>query len=268
MPGRTRTMAGYDWSKGKSNNAVWAEEEEGMRPKSKITAKWLREGGITEKLGFVKFLIKADRIMATEWHHTSKYFNETYYYSTEDIAEQLENLSPIWREIYADPKLRNSSKRDIRRAFSFKNACERYNSSDADIFDVRRGVVLTWLDGPIIENFTITIDWPGGQIIAKNIYEAESQIRSLQTFGSYPMWSWTDSWKPPEGEYNKFYGVSGWQRFDNACICQLLRDGYFQWLPVTAVRDLRQYLVWSLNGTVELSDVKVTIDGDFKLDER
>lgn len=263
-------MAGYDWSKGKSNNAVWAEEEEGMRTKSKITAKWLREGGINEKVGFVKFLIKANRIRATEWHHTSKYFNETSYYSKEDIAEQLENLSPIWREIYADPKLRNSSKRDIRRAFSLKNACERYNSSDADIFDVRRGVVLIWPDinEVIIVNFTITIDWPGGQIIAKNIYEAESQIRSLQTFGSYPMWSWTDSWKPPEGEYNKFYGVSGWQRFDNACICQLLRDGYFQWLPVTAVRDLRQYLVWSLNGTVELSDVKVTIDGDFKLDER
>ncbi|MCG5105879.1 hypothetical protein MBO12_02460 [Candidatus Saccharibacteria bacterium] len=260
-------MAGYDWSKGKSNNAVWAEEE-GMRTKSKITAKWLREGGITEKVGFVKFLIKANRIRATERHHTSKYFNETSYYSTEDIAEQLENLSPIWREIYADPKLRNSSKRDIRRAFSLKNACELYNSSDADIFDVRRGVVWTDINEVIIVNFTITIDWPGGQIIAKNIYEAESQIRSLQTFGSYPMWSWTDSWKPPEGEYNKFYGVSGWQRFDNAYIDQLLRDGYFQWLPVTAVRDLRQYLVWSLSGAIELSDVKVTIDGDFKLDER
>lgn len=263
-------MAGYDWSKGKSNNAVWAEEEEGMRTKSKITAKWLREGGITEKVGFIKFLIKADRIRATEWHHTSKYFNETSYYSTEDIAEQLENLSPIWREIYADPKLRNSSKRDIRRAFSLKNACKLYNSSDADSFDVRRGVVLTWPDiyGPIIENFTITIDWPGGQIIAKNIYEAESQIRSLQTFGSYPMWTWTDSWKPPEGEYNKFYGVSGWQRFDNAYVHQPLKDGYFAWLPVTSVRDLRAYLVWSLSGAIELSDVKVTIDGDFKLDER
>ena len=263
-------MAGYDWSKGKSNNAVWAEEEEGMRTKSKITAKWLREGGITEKVGFVKFLIKADRVRATEWHHTSKYFNETSYYSTEDIAEQLENLSPIWREIYADPKLRNSSKRDIRRAFSLKNACERYNSSDADIFDVRRGVALIWPDinGVIIVNFTVTIDWPGGQIIAKNIYEAESQIRSLQTFGSYPMWSWTDSWKPPEGEYNKFYGVSGWQRFDNAYVDKPLKDGYFAWLPATSVRDLRQYLVWSLSGAIELSDVKVTIDGDFKLDER
>lgn len=176
-------MAGYDWSKGKSNNAVWAEEEEGMRTKSKITAKWLREGGITEKVGFVKFLIKADRIMATEWHHTSKYFNETSYYSTEDIAEQLENLSPIWREIYADPKLRNSSKRDIRRAFRFKNACERYNSSDADIFDVCRGVVLTWLDGPIIENFTITIDWPGGQIIAKTFMKPSRKSAAYRLLG-------------------------------------------------------------------------------------
>ena len=57
-------MAGYDWSKGKSNNAVWAEEE-GMRTKSKITAKWLREGGITEKVEFIKFLIRVDCIEAT-----------------------------------------------------------------------------------------------------------------------------------------------------------------------------------------------------------
>ena len=267
-------MAGYDWSKGKSNNAVWAEEEEGMRTKSKITAKWLREGGITEKVGFVKFLIKADRIEATEWHHTSKYFNATSYYSTEDIADQLENLSPIWREIYADPKLRNSSNRDIHRAFRFKNACERYNSTDADIFDVRRGVVLTWLDGPIIENFTITIEWPGGQITAKNIYEAESQIRSLQTFGSYPMWTWADHCELPNFYIHdyKSYGVrsidSGWRRFDDAFVRRISKDGYFAWLPATSVRDLRQYLVWSLNGAIELSDVKVTIDGDFKLDER
>lgn len=59
-------MAGYDWSKGKSNNAVWAEEGEGMRTKSKITAKWLREGGVTEEVEFIKFLIKVDRIEATE----------------------------------------------------------------------------------------------------------------------------------------------------------------------------------------------------------
>ena len=93
-------------------------------------------------------------------------------------------------------------------------------------------------------------------------------ISSLQAFGSYPMWSWTDTWKPPEDEYNKFYGVSGWQRFDNAYVHQPLKDGYFAWLPVTSVRDLREYLVWSLSGTVELADVKVTIDGDFEPDER
>ena len=261
-------MAGYDWSKGKSNNAVWAEEEEGMRTKSKITAKWLSEGDITEKVEFIKFLIRVDCIEATEFHHTSKYFNETAYYSTEDIADQLENLNPIWREIYADPKLRNSSKRDIKRAFALKYSSGEWDPFDGDIFDVRRGVVIAWPGRQIITNPTITIEWPGGQIIAKNIYEAESQIRSLQAFGSYPMWSWTDSWKPPEDEYNKFYGVSGWQRFDNAYVHQPLKDGYFAWLPVTSVRDLREYLVWSLSGAVELADVKVTIDGDFEPDER
>lgn len=261
-------MAGYDWSKGKSNNAVWAEEGEGMRTKSKITAKWLREGGVTEEVEFIKFLIKVDRIEATEWHHTSKYFNETAYYSTEDIADQLENLSPIWREIYADPKLRNSSNRDIHRAFALKDSGKQWDTFDGDVFDVRRGVVIAWPDRQMIVDATITIEWPGGQITAKNIYEAESQIRSLQAFGSYPMWSWTDSWKPPEDEYNKFYGVSGWQRFDNAYVHQPLKDGYFAWLPVTSVRDLREYLVWSLSGAVELADVKVTIDGDFEPDER
>ena len=172
-------MAGYDWSKGKSNNAVWAEEGEGMRTKSKITAKWLREGGVTEEVEFIKFLIKVDRIEATEWHHTSKYFNETAYYSTEDIADQLENLSPIWREIYADPKLRNSSNRDIHRAFALKDSGKQWDPFDGDVFDVRRGVVIAWPDRQMIVDATITIEWPGGQITAKNIYEAESQIRSL-----------------------------------------------------------------------------------------
>ena len=40
-------MAGYNWFEGKSNNAVWAEEE-GLVTKSKITAAWLRANGIDE----------------------------------------------------------------------------------------------------------------------------------------------------------------------------------------------------------------------------
>ena len=267
-------MADYDWSKGKSNNAVWAEEEEGMRTKSKITAKWLREGGINEKVGFVKFLIKVGHTLPTEFHHTSKYFNKTAYYSIEDIAEQLENVDPIWREIYADPKLRNSSYRAIRRAFMLKNAARDGDLGDADIFDVRRGVVVAWPDGQIIANFTITIDWPGGQISAKNIYEAESQIRSLQTFGSFPMWTWGDHCELPNFYIYDYesYGVrsidSGWRRFDDAFVRRISKDGYFAWLPATSVRDLRQYLVWSLNGSIELSDVKVTIDGDLEPDNQ
>ena len=264
-------MKTHKWSEGKKSKiAVWAEEEKGMRTKSKITAEWLREGGITENVEFIKFLIRIDYIKATDRYYTNMYFKETAYYSTEDIAEQLEDLENL-REIYADPKLRNSSKRDIYRALILKDSGGQYDRFDDDFFDVRRGVAIAWPNYQIVENFTITIDWPGGQIIAKNIYEAESQIRSLQTFGSYPMWSWTDTWKPPKDKYTedeyakiaKSHGISGWQRFDNAVFQYPEQSVYFGWVPSTHVRDLRQYLVWSLSGAIELSDVKVTIDGDF-----
>ena len=76
-------MAGYNWGAGKSNNAVWAEEVEGKVTKSKITAAWLRRNEINETATFIKFLITADVIWPDEWHHTSKYFNETDYYSAE-----------------------------------------------------------------------------------------------------------------------------------------------------------------------------------------
>lgn len=104
-------MAGYNWGAGKSNNAVWAEEVEGKVTKSKITAAWLRRNEIDETATFVKFLITADVILPDEWHHTSKYFNETEYYSAETIAETLAELEEegrltIWREMSKIPALR------------------------------------------------------------------------------------------------------------------------------------------------------------------
>lgn len=97
-------MAGYNWFEGKSNNAVWAEEE-GLVTKSKITAAWLRENGIDETVAFIKFLIKVDAIWPDEWHHTSKYFNMTNYYSAETIKERLAILEKtgrlaIWRDMF------------------------------------------------------------------------------------------------------------------------------------------------------------------------
>ena len=114
-------MAGYNWFAGKSNNAVWAEEE-GKVTKSKITAAWLRENGIDETVTFIKFLITADVIWPDEWHHTSKFFNETDYYSAETIAETLAELEgdghlAIWREMSKIPALRRADKFTIRQEF-------------------------------------------------------------------------------------------------------------------------------------------------------
>ena len=99
-------MAGYDWSAGKSNNAVTAEAE-GLRVRSKITRDWLQSAGITESVRFVKWLIAAGLIPADEWHHSSKTFNRVNYYSAEGISEQLQDLTlggrlDILRDMHAE----------------------------------------------------------------------------------------------------------------------------------------------------------------------
>lgn len=124
-------MAGYNWFAGKSNNAVWAEEVEDKVTKSKITAAWLRRNEINETATFIKFLITADVIWPDEWHHTSKYFNETDYYSAETIAETLAELEEdghlaIWREMSKIPALRRADEYVIRREF-----LRRLNGRDA-----------------------------------------------------------------------------------------------------------------------------------------
>lgn len=103
-------MAGYNWFAGKSNNAV-AAEAEGLVVKSKLTAAWLQAHGIEETVGFIKFLIQAGKIYPMEWHHTSKFFNRTDYYSAEDIIDVLESMEEtghlqIWRDMFKVPELR------------------------------------------------------------------------------------------------------------------------------------------------------------------
>lgn len=82
-------MAGYNWSAGKSNNAVSAEDA-GLRVRSKITREWLQSAGISEGPAFIKWLIAKGAILPEEWHHTSKMFNQTEYFSAESIREQLQ----------------------------------------------------------------------------------------------------------------------------------------------------------------------------------
>ena len=105
-------MAGYNWNKGKSNNAVNAEND-GATTKTGITQAWVKANGINEKVGFIKWLVKHDLISASEWHHTSKMFNESDYYRPEDVREQLADLEQlgtlaVYKAIYADKTKRNS----------------------------------------------------------------------------------------------------------------------------------------------------------------
>lgn len=61
-------MAGYNWKWGKSNNAVSAEQE------GKMTASRLAKV-LKCSTGAVR-----DILRPTEWHHTSGWYNITYYY--------------------------------------------------------------------------------------------------------------------------------------------------------------------------------------------
>lgn len=66
-------MAGYDWEKGMSNNAV-AAREQGLLPASQCA----RRIGVEAKFISANF-------SPVEYHHTGKYFNVTYFYSLEEV---------------------------------------------------------------------------------------------------------------------------------------------------------------------------------------
>lgn len=73
-------MAGYDWSEGKSNNAVIAEES-GLMTASRLAkwaSRWKRFRGCTAS--DIKEILSP-----SEWHHTSKFFNRTNYYNPLDL---------------------------------------------------------------------------------------------------------------------------------------------------------------------------------------
>ena len=78
-------MAGYDYYNGKSNNAVDAESR-GYMVSSKLTKK------LKKFFPSITARIIKDTIDASEWHHTSKCYNETNYYHYYDVLDQLASL--------------------------------------------------------------------------------------------------------------------------------------------------------------------------------
>lgn len=76
-------MSGYSGF-AKSNNAIDAEYN-GIYPKTKAVDIVSKATGLKKEL--VRKIIKS--IKTSEYHHTSKYYNITYYYDTENLISML-----------------------------------------------------------------------------------------------------------------------------------------------------------------------------------
>ena len=76
-------MAGYD-GYSKSNNALEAEKN-GSYPLSVATKIISKKAGITQK----EARMLLTKLGSTEWHHTSKNYNRTDFYSTKTVLNML-----------------------------------------------------------------------------------------------------------------------------------------------------------------------------------
>lgn len=88
-------MAGYDWARGKSNNAVEAEFS-GLVTVSQVTRHMLDIHDIDCSVKVAKKILN-ERVAPREWHHTSKAFNRTYYYSLHDLRTCISELKEAGR---------------------------------------------------------------------------------------------------------------------------------------------------------------------------
>lgn len=83
-------MAGYNYQKGKSNNAVAAE----------------RRGLMTATQAAKAFGVEAKAISSlissSEWHHSSSFYNEVNYYDPEDIEENIKELRELSKKIKSE----------------------------------------------------------------------------------------------------------------------------------------------------------------------
>ena len=83
-------MAGYSWLNGKSNNAV-AAENDGKMVATKFAA-WARQWRRFKGCAAADVAAALD---ASEWHHSSKYYNRVNYYDPVDmmLADNREKLA-------------------------------------------------------------------------------------------------------------------------------------------------------------------------------
>jgi hypothetical protein len=85
-------MRGYNWQWGKSNNAVRAEGE-GKYPATRLAAL------LSQRFPRYRGCSAADiseTLRPCEWHHTSKFFKPTDYYSLESLASLRDRVRLRW----------------------------------------------------------------------------------------------------------------------------------------------------------------------------
>lgn len=117
-----RANRGYvRWSMSERAAAAY---DDGALPLSKIDSYWLNQHGINCSRAELRDLVAANDVpgfscgvRASEWHHTSKFFNETSFYRPEDVRNQVNPLGgTLIGEIRAAVKMyRKAADTDGRR---------------------------------------------------------------------------------------------------------------------------------------------------------
>ena len=97
-------MAGYDYRRGMSNNAVDAYRRN-IKPISRFTAQDLRDADIHISLAFARWMAKKKHWAPVERHHSSKFYNMVRFYDPvalrnviRDLGDGIDNL----RQRYLD----------------------------------------------------------------------------------------------------------------------------------------------------------------------
>ena len=107
-------MAGYNYRRGMSNNAVDAYRHN-IKPISRFTAQDLREADIHISLGFARWLAKKKHWKPVAWHHSSKYYNKVNFYSLETLREIILQLGDQLEELRQSYRRHLSGRRDSRQ---------------------------------------------------------------------------------------------------------------------------------------------------------
>jgi len=134
-----RSGNGYNWEEGKSQNAVWAEEE-GLFPASKLASIY---GVETQAISHL--------LPWEEWHHTSHAFNKTYYYSRDKVEERLDEIKALSKEI------RRQRKEQGKHTYTFSNCIVEWTETVKDgrrFRDVHRSYKVPTVTG---KGSTITV---------------------------------------------------------------------------------------------------------------